>query len=171
MTSESLHDVVDLTDESDVSSSSSSFALHTHRPSYTSSLLNPAKRTRIDPADMTPMALLDPRAHVAKNIASGGGTPSPRNGVSQQGHAGRHTPDTPAQVSLNRRMESLHGLKDRKVRAPKPQDGHRETASGGLQDRRPGQSLLATHPASGSSTPDIIDLTCTHPHIRFMNCS
>jgi len=65
-------------------------------------------------------------------------------------------------------MESLHGLKDRKVKAPKAKDGHRETAGEGQQDRRPGQSLLSKHTANGSSTPDVIDLTCTHPTIQFM---
>ena len=168
MTSQRPHDVVDLTHDSDVSSSSS-FALHTNRPLYTSSLLNPAKRTRIDPADMTPVALLNPRAHVAKNDAGGSGGPSSsRSHVPQPGHADRHAPDTPGHVSLSRRMESLHGLKDRKVKAPKAKDGHRETAGEGQQDRRPGQSLLSKHTANGSSNPDVIDLTCTHPHIRFM---
>jgi hypothetical protein len=148
---ERRHDVVDLTDDSDVSSSS-----------YAASPLNPAKRTRIDPSNLTPIALLNPRAYLANN--SPGASSSSRNGQHQQqrSHSGRQTPDTAtAPVSLNRRMESLHGLKDRKVRAPKAKDGVREAAAEALQhDRRQGQSLLAKHTSNGSSTPDIIDLTC-----------
>jgi hypothetical protein len=148
---ERRHNVVDLTDDSDVSSSS-----------YAASPLNPAKRTRIDPSNLTPVALLNPRAYLANNNSPGGSSSS-RNGQQQQrSHSGRQTPDTAtAPVSLNRRMESLHGLKDRKVRAPKAKDGVREAAAEAPQhDRRQGQSLMSKHTSNGSSTLDIIDLTC-----------
>jgi hypothetical protein len=152
---ERRHDVVDLTDDSDVSSSS-----------YAASPLNPAKRTRIDPSNLTPIALLNPRAYLANN--SPAGSSSSRNEQHQQqqhrSHSGHQTPDTAtASMSLNRRMESLHGLKDRKVRAPKAKDGVREAAAEASQDRRQGQSLLSKHASNGSSAPDIIDLTCIPP--------
>jgi hypothetical protein len=67
-------------------------------------------------------------------------------------------------------MELLHGLKDRQVRASKAKDGLREAAGETQQhDRRQGQSLLSKHTSNGSSTPDVIDLTCISTLVLSMN--
>ena len=60
-------------------------------------------------------------------------------------------------ISLNKRMEALHGLKDRKAKTPTPKEIKRDTMES--QDRQAGNTFLARNAVNGAGTPNVIDLT------------
>ena len=120
---------------------------------YVASPSNPAKRSRIDTSTLNPAALLNPRAFV------GNGSSTARPEI--QSFQGRQQMDASggSGVSLNRRMEALHGLKDRKAKAPTtPKDFKRDVSES--QDRQAGNHLLSKTAVNGAGTP-VIDLTGT----------
>src|SRR5215471_14376897 len=109
MASDRHHAVVDLTDDSsDVvstpSSSSVSLSNDDHsRSSYMPSPSNPAKRSRIDPpANLNPLALLNPRAYIANGLSSNAGS----NEIQPFPTRTQQEPDR-TRISLDRRMENL----------------------------------------------------------------
>jgi hypothetical protein len=147
--------VVDLTDDSDVPSSSSTtsaaFSSDTP-PSYVPSAQNPAKRSRIGPTNLNPLALLNPRAYIAN------GSSSTRNDIHSFPIVTQQEMGYTA-LSFNKQMENLHGLKDRKTNAPTT----KEFKKGDIADsqvRHSGNGLLPVHGA-GSANP--IDLTGPPP--------
>jgi len=156
------HSVVDLTDDSDTTtsgmastpSSSSNYRFTSTstppNPSYLLSAANPAKRSRIDAATLNPLALLNPRAYVRNGVT--GGTPDIQSSVSRAPLAQDRTP-----ITLDKRLESLHGVKDRKTKVPTSKDGKRDV--GNFQDRHSGNILLSKNVVNGGNSPNVIDLT------------
>ena len=67
------------------------------------------------------------------------------------------------EMSFNKRMENLHGLKDRKTKAPTPTEFKRSDIADSSQDRHAGNSLLSKNVVNGFESPHIIDLTGS-PH-------
>jgi hypothetical protein len=146
--------VVDLTDDSDESSSNNNrlrdYADSPRSSSYIASVLNPAKRSRIDPSSLSPLALLNPRAYLANES-----TPS-REDVHNipslipldQNHTA---------TSFSTRIEALHGVKDRKVKAQTPKDLKRDASES--RDRHYGSSLLSQNAVSDEASSHFIDLT------------
>src|SRR5271170_5460324 len=114
--------IVDLTDDSESSSSSSTYSNNlrfndsSSRHTYLPSALNPAKRSRIDFPTLSPMALLNPRAFVGKSSSSPSSSPA-RNETQPFPTRAQQDLDRTG-ISFNKRMESLHNLKDRKIKAP-----------------------------------------------------
>ena len=170
MASDRHHAVVDLTDDSsDVpstpsSSSTSNITLSNDdhfRSSYISSPSNPAKRSRIDsPANLNPLALLNPRAYIANGSSSNPGTneirPFPSRTQQELDRTG---------MSFNKRMENLHGLKDRKTKAPTPREFKRGDTADSSQDRHAGNGLLSKSAVNRVESPHVIDLTGS-PHVQ-----
>ena len=155
------HSVVDLTDDSDTvtgiaptPSSSTNYrypSTNNHlTSSYVPSPSNPAKRSKIDPSALSPLALLNPRAYV------GNGTPL--SGADIQSFTSRvpEGQDRTA-MTLDKRIEALLGVKDRKARAPTPKDGKHDVSNS--QDRQPGNGLLSKFVLNGVNSPNVIDLT------------
>jgi hypothetical protein len=161
------HSIVDLTDDSDTSgmASSSNTSRHFSTPNivdmdrsrsaatYVASASNPAKRSRIDANTFNPAALLNPRAFVAN-----GSSPAKADIQSFPSRAKQELDRTA--VSFNKRMEALHGLKDRKTQAPSAKEGKRDNSGNG-GDRHAGQSLLSKNAMNGVGSTEFIDLTGT----------
>jgi len=153
------HSIVDLTDDADPSGMASNTSPHFNnqndrsRSAYVASSTNPAKRSRIDANNFNPAALLNPRAFVAN-----GASPSKADLNSFPSRAKRELDRTA--VSFNKRMEALHGLKDRKIQAPSGKEGKRDIGVEGV-DRHAGQSLLSKNAVNGTGSTDFIDLTGT----------
>ena len=158
---------VDLTDDSSDGTSVNShhhsdhnnrFSSYVDSPSrssaYVASASNPAKRSRIDTSGLNPAALLNPRAFV------GNGSSNAARPEIQSFH-GRQQMDAMGGngVTLSKRMEALHGLKDRKARAPTPKEFKRDVIES--QERQPGNSFLSQNTVNGAGTP-VIDLTGNH---------
>jgi hypothetical protein len=147
--------VVDLTDESDPSGIVSSGGNTRFRDgespgsAYVQSSSNPAKRSKVDTPTLNPMALLNPRAFMGQGAGAGSVEFASFPSRAQQ------EMDRTA-VSFNKRMESLHSLKDRKVKAPSANQV--KTSNGEMADRTSGHSLLSKNTVTGSSA-DVIDLT------------
>ena len=156
------HSVVDLTDDRDGNGGSpgpSSSALPRNgsqanaggngylQTQYMSSPTNPAKRSRIDPSNMTPLALLNPKAFMAN------GSNASRKQTSQASSIG-----DPPTLSLNNRMEVLHGLKDRKVASPSSAKMSKRAVSES-GERRSASDLVSRNAISKPHTPELIDLT------------
>jgi hypothetical protein len=148
---------VDLTDDSlDGNSLSSNhnrfnYIDNPRSSTYVPSTSNPAKRSRIDIPSLNPAALLNPRAYV------GNGSSTARPEI--QSFQGRQQLEMTggSGISLNKRMEALHGLKDRKAKAPTPKEIKRDVIES--QDRQAGNSLLSKNVINGAGTPNVIDLT------------
>ena len=66
-------------------------------------------------------------------------------------------------ISLNKRLENLHGLKDRKTKVPIPKEFKRSDTADTSQDRHAGNSLLSKNLGNGIESHHIIDLTGS-PH-------
>src|SRR5438046_1464146 len=162
MASDRHHTVVDLTDDSsDVPSTPSSSSTSNinrsnndhSQSSYIPSPFNPAKRSRIDPpANLNPLALLNPRAYIANGSSSSAG----RNEIQSFPSRTKQETDRTG-ISFNKRMENLHGLKDRKARAPTPKEFKRSDTSDSSQDRHAGNSLLSKNLGNGVESPHVID--------------
>ena len=160
------HPFVDLTDESYSlsptmttfpSTSSSDSNIHqVDRPrvtSYMPSTENPAKRRHVDISNFSSLALLNPRAYI------GNGARTPKTEV-------RRSPDkiereTHSVMSMNNPMETLHGLKDRKVKVPPPKDTKREAVHSA--ERTTGNIILSKTPLNGNGAAPVIDLTGRNP--------
>jgi hypothetical protein len=164
MASDRHHIVVDLTDDSsDVPSTPSSSSTSNinrssddhSRSSYISSPSNPAKRSRIEPhANLNPLALLNPRAYISNGSSS---TPG---GYEIQSFPSRAQQElNRAEMSFNKRMENLHGLKDRKIKTPTPREFKRSDTTDSSQDRHAGNSLLSKNVVNDVESSHIIDLT------------
>jgi hypothetical protein len=149
------HAVVDLTDDHDLpspSSSNNTTRFSDHPPSsYIASAQNPAKRSRVEPPNLNLLALLNPRGYI------GNGSSPSRSDIPSL--------PTPAQqeidrtvISLDKRMESLHGLKDRKVKATASKEFKNEDTADS-QDRPLGNNLLSKNVVNGAGSADLIDLT------------
>jgi hypothetical protein len=147
--------VVDLTDESDPNGIASSGGNTRFRDgespgsTYVQSLSNPAKRSKVDTPSLNPMALLNPRAFMGQ----GAGAESPE--FASFPSRAQQDMDRTA-VSFNKRMEALHGLKDRKAKAPNANQV--KASNGEMPDRTSGHSLLSKNTVTGTSA-DVIDLT------------
>jgi hypothetical protein len=100
---------------------------------------------------LNPAALLNPRAYV------GNGSSTARPEI--QSFQGRQQLETTggSGISLNKRLEALHGLKDRKARAPTPKEFKRDVIES--QDRQSGNNFLSKNTVNGAGTPNVIDLT------------
>src|SRR5208282_4674059 len=149
------HAVVDLTDDSDVPSPSPSnntirFSSHPSS-SYIASAQNPAKRSRIEPHNLNPLALLNPRGYIGK-----GSSPS-RSEIQSFPTRVQQEMDRTA-ISLDKRMESLHGLKDRKTKTT-PSKEFKSGDTADSQDRPSGSNLLSKNVVNGAGSADLIDLT------------
>ena len=164
MASDRHHTVVDLTDDSsDVPSTPSSSSTSNinrssddhSRSSYIPSPSNPAKRSRIEPpANLNPLALLNPRAYISNGSSSNPG------GYEIQSFPSRAQQElNRAEMSFNKRMENLHGLKDRKTTTPTPREFKRSSTADSSQDRHAGNSLLSQNAGNGVESPHVIDLT------------
>jgi hypothetical protein len=153
------HAIVDLTDDGDPSGMASNTSPHfssqndRSRAAYVASSSNPAKRSRIDANNFNPAALLNPRAYVAN------GATSPKADLNSFPSRAKKELDRTA-VSFNKRMEALHGLKDRKTQAPAAKEGKRDIGGEGVA-RHAGQSLLSKNAVNGTGSADFIDLTGT----------
>ena len=165
------HSIVDLTDDSETSGGMASNTRspftnnnnnHAHNniersrstaTAYIASSSNPAKRSRIDVNHFNPAALLSPRAFVAN-----GASPAKADVQSFPLRAQQEMDRTA--VSFTKRMEALHGLKDRKAPAPSAKEIKRDNNAEGV-DRRAGQSLLSKNAVNGAGSADFIDLTGT----------
>jgi len=163
------HSIVDLTDDSETSGGMASNTRspfnnnnHAHNniersrstaAAYIASSSNPAKRSRIDVNHFNPAALLNPRAFVAN-----GASPAKADVQSFPLRAQQEMDRTA--VSFTKRMEALHGLKDRKTQAPSAKEIKRDNNGEGV-DRRGGQSLLSKNAVNGAGSADFIDLTGT----------
>jgi hypothetical protein len=144
------HAVVDLTDDTN-SPDPSNFtrfdpSSDPSRSSYVPSALNPAKRSRVEPPNLNPLALLNPRAYVAN-----GSTPS-----DIQTFSSRPREQNRATLSLNQHMEAIHGVKDRKTKTPTPKEVKRDIPT--TQDRQSGNNL-SEGVDNGTGPADVIDLT------------
>jgi hypothetical protein len=145
--------IVDLTDDTDSTSRSSTGRQHPHHEpssSYATSSTNPAKRSRIDTTNMNPLALLNPRAFVANGLSPRKSNDKERNELDIQREP----------ISFNRRIEALHGIKDRKTKAPSTNEikGDINVMESGNQ-RRSTNSLLSKNSIQGTPSADVIDLT------------
>ena len=145
---------VDLTDDSSDASNHNTPFSYVDSPrssAYVSSASNPAKRSRIDTPSLNPAALLNPRAYV------GNGSSTSRPEI--QSFQGRQQLEMTggSGISLNKRMEALHGLKDRKAKAPTPKEFKRDVVES--QDRQAGNNFLSKNAVNGAGTPNVIDLT------------
>lgn len=164
MASERHHTVVDLTDDSsDVpstpsSSSTSNINLSNDdysRSSYIPSPSNPAKRSRVDPsANLNPLALLNPRAFIANGSSS-----NPGAGEIQSLTSRAQQEEDRTGMSFNKRMENLHGLKDRKTKVPTPREFKRSDTTDSSQDRHRGNNLLSKNVVNTVESSRVIDLT------------
>lgn len=156
------YSIVDLTDDSDTSGMASNTSPHFNNAhsqgdrsrsmAYVASSSNPAKRSRIEANTFNPAALLNPRAFVA----NGGASPSKADIGSFPSRAKQEMDRTA--VSFNKRMEALHGLKDRNTQAPSAKEVKHDSMAEGV-DRRGGQSLLSKNTVNGVGSADFIDLT------------
>jgi hypothetical protein len=154
------HSIVDLTDDSDPNGMASNNSIGSHHlndeadrlgSSYRPSTSNPAKRSRIDTTQLNPLALLNPRAYVGK-----GAGPATTDIQSFPSQAKQQLDRTA--ISFNRRMESLHGLQDRKTKAPAAKDVKHDS-NGEVVDRHSGHSLLSKNVVDGAASTPVIDLT------------
>jgi hypothetical protein len=154
------HSIVDLTDDSDPNGMASNNSNRSHHfnneadrlgSSYRPSTANPAKRSRIETTQLSPLALLNPRAYVGK-----GAGPATTDIESFPSKAKQELDRTA--ISFNRRMESLHSLQDRKTKAPAAKDVKHDS-TGEVVDRRSGQSLLSKNVVNGVGSTHVIDLT------------
>src|SRR5271169_4791521 len=106
---------VDLTDDSSDGNSHSSnhsrfnYIDNPRSSTYVPSISNPAKRSRIDIPSLNPAALLNPRAYVG----NGSSTARPEIQSFQGRPQLEMTGTSGSGISLNKRLEALHGLKDR----------------------------------------------------------
>lgn len=146
--------VVDLTDDSDESSSNSNrhtdYAESARSASYMTSVLNPAKRSRIDPSSLSPLALLNPRAYLTNESAPSRGDVHAIQSQIPLTH--NHT--TP---SFSTRIEAVHGVKDRKVKAQTAKDLKRDARES--QDRHNGSGILTQNTVDDGASSHVIDLT------------
>src|SRR5262249_28631806 len=101
-------------------------------------------------SNLNPLALLNPKAYLGNE----GSMPAPEiRTIPAQIQHESHGP-----VSLSQRLESLHTVKDRKVRAPPANEGIRRVSQ--ATDRDVGNSLLSKSALSRSDR-SLIDLTGT----------
>lgn len=156
MASNRHHPVVDLTDDYDVSSTKRS---PSSPLTYVPSAQNPAKRSRIDfTTNENPLSLLNPRGYLGN-----GSIPSSRNDIQSFPSGDQEERDRTA-ITFNKRMENLHGLKDRKIKSP---DTSQELKRGDIvesQDRHSGNSILSKNVVNGSGSGHVIDLTGLFPY-------
>jgi len=147
--------IVDLTDDHESTSHSTTsrqIPNQTQRggSSYTTSPINPAKRSRIDTTNMSPLALLNPRAFVAN-----GAIQRKSNDRDENQSEPRREP-----ISYNKRIEALHGIKDRKTKALPISENRRDSNPLEAGDqRRSGTSLLSKNIIASSPSTEFIDLT------------
>ena len=154
--------IVDLTDDSDpngIASVRRNMVLNNHNDrerqplsSYLPSSSNPAKRSKIDASSHDPRALLNPRAFVDQ-----GGSLGTKEIASFPSRAQQEMDRTAA--SFNKRMEVLHGIKDRKAKAPSTSSVKR--SNGDMQDRSSGYSLVSKDVVTNGLSGNVIDLTGT----------
>jgi hypothetical protein len=151
------HPLVDLTDENEGRPGAAE-AQHGRRTDYTgrdtssyvSSPSNPAKRSRLDTNNLNPIALLNPKAF---GTASNGASQPRSTSAVQDGWSD----------SFNQRIESLHGVKDRKIAKPSSSNEIKRDNTQSTDNSR--TSLLSKNVLPHTPPTTVIDLTGSIPFV------